>query len=163
MRLQKLKTLYESPLGATRSGALFNAHAYPTKISPESVALLIACHTKPGDLVFDGFGGSGTTALASLLCSKPSDELKEEASKRGLQPIWGARRAVVYELSGLGSFIAATLCSRPNPAKFLLAAQRVLAEAERRIGWMYSATDLDGNGGVARYFIWSDNPNARWF
>ncbi len=156
MHFQKLKTLYEIPLGATRSGALFNAHAYPTKISPESVALLIACHTKPGDLVFDGFGGSGTTALGSLLCSKPSEELKDEANKRGLQPIWGARRAVVYELSGLGSFIASTLCSRPSPARFMLATQRVLAEAERRIGWMYSAMDLDGGGGVARYFIWSD-------
>lgn len=52
-----LKRLYETPLDATRSGALYHAHSYPTKISPESIALMIACHTKPGDLVFDGFGG----------------------------------------------------------------------------------------------------------
>jgi DNA methylase len=106
---------------------LFRAHWYPTKISPETVALMIACHTRPGDLVFDGFGGSCTTAVAALLCSKPSAELSALAQARGLKPIWGARRAVVYELAGLGSFIGQTLCSQPDPARFAAAATRVLA------------------------------------
>lgn len=41
--------LYNNPLPANRSGALYNAFPYPTKISPEAVALYIACHTKIGD------------------------------------------------------------------------------------------------------------------
>ncbi len=156
-QIQRMSNLYALPLRATRSGPLFNAHPYPTKISAESVALLIACHTKPGDLIFDGFGGSGTTALAALLCSKPSPELKAQADKRGLKPLWGPRRAILYELGGLGSFIASTFCSRPSAQKFLQAALQVLREAERRIGWIYSANDPLKNPGVARYFIWSDN------
>jgi hypothetical protein len=151
-----LKLLYETPLEATRSGALFHAHWYPTKISPESVAMMIACHTKPGDLVFDGFGGSCTTALAALLCSRPPDELSTLAKAQGLNPLWGTRRAVVYELTGLGSFIGQTLCSQPDPNRFTGAAARVLEEAERRYGWMYRAADDQGNDAVARHFIWSD-------
>ena len=87
---------------------------------------MIACHTKPGDLVFDGFGGTCTTALAALLCSKPSDERSATAKAQGLNPIWGPRRAVVYELSGLGSFIGQTLCSQPDPDRFEVAATRLL-------------------------------------
>jgi transposase-like protein len=152
----RLEYLYKRPLAATRSGPLFHAHSYPTKISPESIALMIACHTKPGDLVFDGFGGSCTTALAALLCSSPSDELSTIAQMRGLKPLWGPRRAVVYELTGLGSFIGETLCSQPDPARFAAAATRVLDEAERRYGWMYRTADERGAGAVARYFIWSE-------
>jgi hypothetical protein len=151
-----LKRLYETPLDATRSGALFHAHWYPTKISPESIAFMIACHTKPGDLVFDGFGGSCTTALAALLCSKPSDELRATAKSQGLNPVWGSRRAVVYELTGLGSFIGQTFCSQPDPTRFEAAATRLLEEAERRFGWLYSAADERGQDSDARYFIWSE-------
>lgn len=117
---------------------------------------MIACHTKPGDLVFDGFGGSCTTALAALLCSQPSDELSATAKRLGLNPVWGPRRAVVYELSGLGSFIGQTFCSQPDPDKFFAAANRVLDEAQRRYGWMYGTVDEDGAEAVARHFIWSE-------
>lgn len=156
MTKPSLKSLYEIPLGATRNGALFNAHWYPTKISPESVALMIACHTKPGDLVFDGFGGSCSTALAALLCSKPTEALSVAAKARGLKPVWGARQAVVYELSGLGSFIGQTLCTQPDPNAFFNAANRILDQAVRCYGWMYHAVDEQGVDAVARYFIWSE-------
>ncbi len=63
-----LGRLYDEPLPASRTGALYTAFPYPTKISPEAIALFIAAHTKPGDTVFDGFAGSGTTGLAALLC-----------------------------------------------------------------------------------------------
>ncbi len=106
--------------------------------------------------MFDGFGGSGTTAIAALLCSKPTLHMLDEAAKRGLQPVWGARRAVVYELSGLGSFIGETLCSRPEPKKFVRAAETVLSEVERRYGWLYCSQDPLGRTGTARYFVWSE-------
>src|SRR3546814_18263236 len=64
------RALYRQPLAAKRTGALYGAFPYPTKISPEAIALYIAAHTKPGDTVFDGFGGSGTTGLAALLCDR---------------------------------------------------------------------------------------------
>ena len=61
-------TLYEASLPASRSGALYNAFSYPTKISPESIALFIATHTNPGDIILDVFGGSGAVTLARKSC-----------------------------------------------------------------------------------------------
>jgi hypothetical protein len=151
-----INALYETPLGATRSGPLYNAHWYPTKISPESIALMIACHTKPGDLIFDGFGGSCTTALAALLCAKPSDQLRAIAKTRGLSPSWGPRRAIVYEITGLGSFIGQTFTSQPDPIAFASAAMRLINEAERRYGWLYQTLDEHGAPALARHFIWSE-------
>ena len=151
-----LSTLYHSPIKSTRSGPIFHAHPYPTKISPESIALMIACHTKPGELIFDGFGGSGTTAIAALLCSNPTQEMIDEAEKKDLNPMWGSRRAIVYELSGLGSFIGQCLCSGPNPEKFAVAAKNLLLECDNEYGWMYKAVDKNEIQGEARYYVWSD-------
>lgn len=152
----ELQSLYGTPLSATRNGALYNAHWYPTKISPESVALMIATHTKPGDTVFDGFGGSCTTALGTMLCSKPNEELIKMAEKLGLNPQWGARNASVYELTGLGAFIGQTFCSKPNPEKFSLLAEEVLTEAEKAYGWMYECGNQDSESKVANHYFWSE-------
>lgn len=151
-----LDALYRQPLTAKRTGALYCAFPYPTKISPEAIALYIAAHTKPGDTVFDGFGGSGTTGLAALLCERPTDELRAEAIRLGLNVQWGARDAVLYELGALGAFVAKTLTNPPDPVAFRGAAEDVLAAAEREDGWMYEAQDLAGTKGSIRHVIWSD-------
>ena len=113
-----LNALYERALPAKRTGPLYGAFPYPTKISPEAIALYIASHTKPGDTVFDGFAGSGTTGLAALLCENPSDDLRAEADRLGLRVEWGARNAVLYELGALGSFVGKTLTGPPTPNRF---------------------------------------------
>ena len=95
-------------------GPLYGAFPYPTKIAPEAIALFIAAHTRPGDTVFDGFAGSGTTGLAALLCAEPSAELRRAATRAGLQVSWGPRRAILYELGALGAFVADTLTNPPT-------------------------------------------------
>ncbi len=151
-----INALYAAALPSSRSGHLFNAFPYPTKISPEAIALFIAGHTRPGDTVFDGFAGSGTTGLAALLCGNPSDRLCAEAKRLGLNVSWGARNAVIYEIGALGAFIARTLTNPPNPALFQKAAEELLRTAEAEDGWVYEAIDPTGRKGEVRYVIWSD-------
>lgn len=151
-----LNALYERALPAKRTGPLYGAFPYPTKISPEAIALFIASHTKPGDTVFDGFAGSGTTGLAALLCENPSDELRAEANRLGLRVEWGARNAVLCELGALGSFVGKTLTSPPDAKSFKKAANKILSQAQRDTGWMYEAADPDGNKGTIRHAVWSD-------
>ncbi|MBQ9143971.1 MAG: hypothetical protein IJX60_03380, partial [Paludibacteraceae bacterium] len=55
---QELELLFSKPLPSTRSGAFYNTFPYPTKISPESIAVYIACLTCPGDTILDSFAGS---------------------------------------------------------------------------------------------------------
>ena len=151
-----LNALYGKSLPATRSGSLYGAFPYPTKISPEAIALFIAAHTKPGDTVFDGFAGSGTTGLAALLCENPPDDLRQEAKRLRLDVQWGVRNAVLYELGALGAFVSRTLTNPPDPQAFRKAAEEILKAAEKEQGWMYAAPDVRGNEGVIRYMIWSD-------
>jgi DNA methylase len=148
--------LYDAALPAKRTGALYGAFPYPTKISPEAIALFIAAHTKPGDTIFDGFAGSGTTGLAALLCGNPPPELRDQARRLGLKVAWGARNAVLYELGALGAFVGKTLTDPPDPRAFAKAANEVLAAAEEAEGWMYEATDPSGKTGSIRYMVWTD-------
>ena len=156
MSADKLEALYSAPLPADRTGALYNAFSYPTKISAECVALFIACHTKPGDHVLDVFGGSGTTAIAALLCERPTERMLALAAERGLEPSWGARDATVYELSEIGTLLSRVMTAPPDPAKFTDAAKRLVDAATKVEPSLYAADGPDGQAGTVRQTIWSD-------
>jgi len=148
--------LYSRPTRSARGGPLFNAFPYPTKISPEAIALFIAVHTAPGATVLDGFAGSGSTGLAAILCGCPTDEMRREAERLGLAVRWGFRRAVLYELGVLGAFVADVLCHPPDPDEFCRAAEQLLTGVRREWAWLYRTHDPDGNEGEIRHTIWSD-------
>ncbi len=152
----EIQDLYALPLPASRTGALYNAFSYPTKISAESVALFIACHTKPGDHVLDAFGGSGTTAIAALLCERPTDRMLELAAERGLNPRWGARNATVYELSEIGTLLSRVMTHAPEPETFAAAARRLVDAASKLEPTLYDAKGPSGQDGAVRQIIWSD-------
>ncbi|ABE53605.1 DNA methylase N-4/N-6 [Shewanella denitrificans OS217] len=156
VNFKKFLSLYQNPLPSTRSGPLFNAFSYPTKISPEAIAVFIASHTKPGGTVLDTFGGSGTTGLAALLCDKPTEGMKKMASDLGIEPEWGPRNAHIFEIGVLGSFVSNTLCNPPNPTTFSEAVKSLIERANKKLGWMYKAKDMCGNEGFIRHIIWSD-------
>lgn len=114
--------------------------------------------------MLDPFGGSGTTALAALLCSNPPPSLKHAADELGITPNWGPRSAVIYELSPLGAFVTDTLANPPEPSLFLRECREWLAIAEREIGPLYFAVDNGGQAGVLRHAIWTEFlqcPNCR--
>jgi 16S rRNA G966 N2-methylase RsmD len=153
---EQYRNLYLKPLPSKRNGALFGAFSYPTKISPETIALFIATHTNPGDTILDTFAGSGTTGLASILCENPSDELKKMAQSLNLPVKWGARKVFLYEISGLGAFISQILCNPPDPKKFAKIADHWLRDLEERYANLYSCIDDEGEKGELRHAIWSD-------
>lgn len=148
--------LYRHPLRSPRTGVLFSAFPYPTKISPEAIALFIASHTAPGATVFDGFAGSGTTGIAALLCASPTEQMLAEVKRLRLKVRWGARKAVLYDIGVLSTTIARTLCNPPDAEVFRREAERILSEVEGELSWMYEARDPDGNRGSIRYVVWSD-------
>ena len=147
--------LYSQPFPSTRTGAIFNAFSYPTKISAEAEALFIACHTNIGDTILDPFGGSGTTGIATKLADAPTDSMKEIAAKMGLKPQWGPRQAVVYEISTIGCLLGKVMCNTPSQL-FELYATALLDTVEKEYGNLYQAKDPKGSKGYIRYAIWSD-------
>lgn len=154
--ISKVSPIYSRPMPSARSGPLYNAFSYPTKISPEVIALFIATHTAPGASVLDVFAGSGTTGVAALLCDNPTTSMKDMASNLGLDPKWGPRHAHLVEVGTLGCFISKVLTSKIDPESFSNAASYLLEQAEQRLKGMYEVEDLDGNSGLIRHVIWSD-------
>lgn len=153
---QDLRQLYASPLPSSRSGPLYNAFSYPTKISPEAIALFIATHTQPGAVVLDAFGGSGTTGVAAKLCDQPTPEMLRMAKELGISPTWGPRDAVLYELGVIGSFAAQVMCDPPDPEMFEHEARALVSDAYASLAPILSVTDDQGGRGILRHAIWSD-------
>lgn len=151
-----LDSLYSKSVASRRAGAIFNAFSYPTKIDSEVVALFIASHTKPGDVVLDSFGGSGTTGIAARLCDQPTTRMVQMANELGLDTEWGPRDAVVYELSPLGALLTDVMCNPPDIDDFRSAAAQLVEGVAAATGWMYTAVDPEGLSGNIRYVIWTE-------
>lgn len=148
--------LYERPLVARRTGPLYNAFSYPTKIDPEVIGVFIAAHTKPGQSVLDVFGGSGTTGVAASLCDRPTARMQQIAREAGLDVEWGPRTAHVYELSPIGALVGEVMACPCDPDAFRSAARDVLTRARSDVEDWYAAAAPDGTPGRIRYVIWSE-------
>lgn len=154
--MSSIANLYKTPLPSTRTGPLYNAFSYPTKISPEAIAIYIAAHTEPGATVLDAFAGSGTTGLATLLCDRPTAEMRKLAESLGITPKWGPRTAHLFEVGTLGSLVAQTFCRPPDPGAFAAAVDELCRRADDQLGALYEAQDAEGRRGSLRHAIWSD-------
>ena len=151
-----LKGLYTTSLPSTRTGLFFNTFSYPTKISPETIAVYIAVHTKPGDIVLDVFGGSGSTGIAALMCEHPTIAMRAMAEKLNLNPTWGARNAIVYEIGKYGAFASSVMADPPEKKLFSQTAKKLLKDTEQELQDIYGTIDPDGNRGKLRHVICSD-------
>jgi DNA modification methylase len=153
---QFLDKLYSIALPSTRTGLFYNLFPYPTKISPEAIAVYIAAHTKPGDTVLDVFGGSGSTGLAALMCEHPTDTMKALAEKLGFQPVWGARNVIIYEIGKYGAFASNVMASPPDEKAFSTIVKELLQNAEEEMRGIYDTVDASGKPGIIRHIIYSD-------
>ena len=63
---------YRKPFAADvregRSGLFYDAHSYHTKVPHKAIMRYILHYTEPGDIVFDGFCGTGMTGVAAQMC-----------------------------------------------------------------------------------------------
>lgn len=151
-----IKKLLSKPLSSKRSGAFYNAFPYPTKISPEAIATYIASATQPGDTVLDAFAGSGSTGIAALLSEHPTKVMIETAKSLGVNPVWGERNAILYEIGTYASFASRTLTNRLTAKEYSIAVDDFIEKARNLVEEMYSAKSPDGKEGFIRYAIWTE-------
>lgn len=152
----EIEKMYSDLLLSPRSGFYYNLFSYPTKISPETIALYIATHTEPGQKVVDMFGGSGSTAIGAMLCSSPTDNMIKAATKMKLAPVWGNRDVDIYDVSTFGTFAAKVMSSRINAKDFKKNAENFILKANEKLNWIYETSDEEGNVGKIRHIVWSD-------
>ena len=144
-----------------KTDALYKAHGYHTKVPHLAIVPSILHYTKPGDLVLDGFAGSGMTGVAAQWCGTAPAEYrkrvelhwKEEGRSK---PLWGARRAILNDLGPAATFISAGYNLPFDHKAFTREALRLLAETELELGWMYETRHKDGRLGRINYTVWSE-------
>lgn len=145
-----------------KTDPLYKAHSYHTKVPHLAIVPSILHYTEPGDIVLDGFGGSGMTGVAAQWCgSAPSayrHELETEWKKQGkAAPKWGARRVILNDLSPAATFIGANYNIPFDVDAFAEAGKNLLKTLERDIGWMYETLHSDGKTkGRIEYTVWSE-------
>ena len=141
---------------------VYRAHGYHTKVPHLAIVPSILHYTEPGDLVLDGFAGTGMTGVAAQWCgtAPESDRKKLEASwaKDGFgKPRWGLRRTIQNDLSPLAGFIAANYGLPFDLEAFAEAGRALLDEVEAELGWMYETLHTDGvTKGRIDYTVWSE-------
>ncbi len=150
-----------------KNDPIYNAHSYHTKVPYKAIMRYILHYTEPGDIVFDGFCGTGMTGVAAQMCGNPDPAFKMQIEQEMPYVKWGARKAILNDLSPAATFIAANYNLPVDVAEFEKEAKRILAECEKECGWMYETVhtvdgqvqkDIYGQPimGRVNYVVWSD-------
>lgn len=144
-----------------KTDALYKAHSYHTKVPHLAIVPSILHYTQPGDVVLDGFAGSGMTGVAAQWCDRAPAVYRHEVElawkKEGKPtPQWGTRRVVLNDLSPAATFIAANYNLPFDADAFARAGKQLLRDLEHEIGWMYETLHTDGKTkGRIDYTVWS--------
>lgn len=59
---------FATDLSEGKNDPIYKAHSYHTKVPHKAIMRYILHYTEPGDVVLDGFCGTGMTGVASRLC-----------------------------------------------------------------------------------------------
>jgi len=150
-----------------KSDPIYKAHAYHTKVPYKAIMRYILHYTEPGDIVLDGFCGSGMTGVAAQMCGAPDYETKAifDAEMKGIK--WGKRNAIICDLSPAATYISYSYNHKTDINAFQKATEKLLVQCEKEFGWMYETqhtqdgqivTGLNGLPikGMINYTIWSD-------
>lgn len=157
-----------------KNDLIYNAHSYHTKVPHKAIMRYILHYTQPGDIVFDGFCGTGMTGVAAQMCGdrevvmslgyqvKPDGTILQEETDEDGKKIWrsfsklGVRRAIINDLSPAATFISYNYNSPINPSLFERESNRILKDVEKECGWMYETRHSDGSLCKVDYFVWSE-------
>ena len=145
-----------------KNHAIYKAHSYHTKVPHLAIVPSILHYTEPGDIILDGFSGSGMTGIAAQWCGTAPHEygvkLEQKWATQGhAAPQWGLRHCVLYDLSPAATFISANFNIPFDLSAFSSAVEKLLGDVEKEIGWMYETLHTDGKTkGRIEYTVWSE-------
>jgi DNA modification methylase len=176
--LSEVEGYHREPFAADvsegKNDPIYNAHSYHTKVPHKAIMRYILHYTEPGDIVFDGFCGTGMTGVAAQMCGdrevvmslgyqvKPDGTILQEETDEDGKKVWrpfsklSARRAVLNDLSPIATFISHNYNDKLDVGKFVRAAKSILNSLETELGWMYETTHSNGNKCLIDFIIWSE-------
>ena len=147
-----------------KNDIIYGAHNYHTKVPYKAIMNYILHYTKPGDIVYDGFCGTGMTGVAARMCGTHSNEIKATFPQI-LSDKWGTRYAVLNDLSPIAAFISYNQNTPVDSKLFLQEAEKIVQSFEHEYGWMYETHHANATSkeisdlplkGYINYTVWSD-------
>jgi len=158
-----------------KNDPIYNAHSYHTKVPPKAIMRYILHYTEPGDIIFDGFSGTGMTGVAAQMCGSQEDVISlglkvkqdgtvlEESLENDNKKSWtpfskiGSRHSVLNDISTAATFISYNYNTPVNQQSFEKKALEILKEVEKEYSWTYETLHTDGKTkGKINYVVWSD-------
>jgi DNA modification methylase len=152
---------YASDVSEGKNNPIYNAHSYHTKVPHPAIMRYILHYTQPGDIVFDGFSGTGMTGVATQNCEDPDGEtrylIENEFKLAGADtPLWGRRNALLSDLSPVASFISHNYNTPVDIEEFIDYSKLIINDFETEYGWMYETIHLKDKIGKTNYTVYSD-------
>ena len=157
----EVKEPYASDVSEGKSNPVYTAHTYHTKVPHPAIMRYILHYTQPGDVILDGFAGTGMTGVAAQACGNTTSDVKAliEGEWKALYnkvPAWGKRHAICSDLSPYASSIAFGYnCPTPTAA-FEKEARELISKIEEECKWLYLTHNEHGAEGSINYTVWSD-------
>lgn len=146
-----------------KNDAIYNAHTYHTKVPYKAIMRYILHYTEPGDVILDGFCGTGMAGVAANRCEHPEPDFQARIEHDMPEVRWGRRYPVLNDLSPIATLISRNYNADVDVSEFEREAERILQETREECGWMYEtdpdpsqALLLQGDKGKIQYTVWSD-------
>jgi hypothetical protein len=134
---------YAADVSEGKNNPIYRAHSYHTKVPHPAIMKYLKHYTKEGDIVLDGFQGTGMTGVAckALTFEKELNNL----------------RYIGLDLSPIANFIAYNFNINWNLLKIREEFNSIIKNINNELSWMYETWD-ESSKSMARinYVIWSD-------
>ena len=137
-----------------KNDSVYRSLFYHTKV-PQSIVIRYLLHyTQPGDIVFDGFAGSGMTGLACQSCKGDNAEIIERGGS--INSNWGQRHGICVDLSPFACSLAYNI-NTPSSLKLVKdEATQILNEMLDEFGWLYKTKHSSNQYGTINCVVYSD-------
>lgn len=156
----EVKEPYAADVSEGKGNSVYMAHTYHTKVPHPAVMRYILHYTQPGDIILDGFAGTGMTAVATSVCGKqhPEERIaieKEWETLFNTKPNWGIRHSICNDLSPYASLISYNYTNPADCKAIKREISRIYSELVNEFGWMYE-TRVNGKEAKINYVVWSN-------
>lgn len=140
----EVKEPYASDVSEGKSEPIYNAHSYHTKVPPKAITQYLSHYTQEGDIILDGFSGSGMTGVA---CKNIKGESGQVAP----------RNVILNDLSPAATNLTYNNTESINLVKFEANALEILNKVSEKYGWMFKTKDPESGKEVdVEYYVWSE-------
>lgn len=158
---------FASDVSEGKADPIYMAHAYHTKVPHKAIMRYILHYTDPGDVVFDGFCGTGMTGVAAQMCGAADSSMQyllQQELKSDVK--FGTRNAVLNDLAPVAGFISGNYTTTTDAVKLRADFESILDDADRKYGWVYQTKHASTNSqisslipeeyGKINFIVWSD-------